>query len=66
MIDNGVAYLVTEVANCGEKLALALQNIGIDVTFGKYSENKTDLTDLVDLAISNLNNIIKDGDDLYY
>ena len=54
MIDNSIEYLTNEIIESGEKIESKLRSKGIDVTFGKHSEGKTDLTEIVDIAINNI------------
>lgn len=60
MIDNSIEYLRNEITESGEKIETKLRGEGIDVTFGKHSENKTDLSEIIDILLRT--NFISDED----
>lgn len=54
MMDNSITYLISEIEESGVKLQNKLNNIGVEVTFGKKSENKTDLSEIIDISIEHI------------
>ena len=49
---NELIYITNTINECGEKLETYLKNKGYDVEFGKKTENKQDLSDLIDIIVN--------------
>ena len=49
---NELIYITNTINECGQKLETYLKNKGYEVEFGKKSEGKQDLSDLIDMVIN--------------